>query len=188
MFSKYSNNITDDFDTSGFASDPRTKVPITHILSEFQESGGSNLMNVDGSVTPVIFTAGPPPGEVWYLESLSYYVQDKGSFSIFTFAALGIELVNGVLFSQTRNSVKTDVATYKTTGNLIFFHKDNNVLFTDSAFVGNESAVYGNRSFANPDRYILDGDNSDILSIDINDDLTGLVAYTHEAVFIKEIA
>ena len=43
------------------------------------EDAGSELMNVNGSVTPVEFDFVPATNETWYLERITFIINDNGN-------------------------------------------------------------------------------------------------------------
>lgn len=59
----------------------------------FVANGAITNMNVNGSVTPVSFTAGPASGKIWYVHSISVSIED-GSMNFSKFGGLSA-LTNG---------------------------------------------------------------------------------------------
>ncbi len=67
------------------------------LLNDFLvDPGFSNDMRVDGSVTPVIFSAGPPQGTTWQVTALELVLADV-NMQFNEFAGLGLTLTNGIL-------------------------------------------------------------------------------------------
>jgi hypothetical protein len=58
---------------------------------------GATSMNVNGSVTPVIFRTKPNPGSIIYISRMIWFLQDSGSIDATGFGN-GPALTNGLLF------------------------------------------------------------------------------------------
>jgi len=54
-------------------AEPRPGLRVAEFL---KDSGGSIDLNIDGSVTPVTFSAAPPTGKKWFIHSLSLIMED----------------------------------------------------------------------------------------------------------------
>ena len=78
-------------------------------------NGGSNDMTVNGSVTPIVFTAGPTTtNEVWYASALLISGTDGGNVNPDRYFGIAGGLSNGTLIEQQINSVDYEMMTLKT--------------------------------------------------------------------------
>ena len=65
-------------------------------IAEFlKESGGSPDLNIDGSSTPVTFSAAPPTGKKWFIHSISLVMEDA-SINFTKFGGITGGLTNGL--------------------------------------------------------------------------------------------
>jgi len=60
------------------------------------DNGTTDNMNVDGSVTEVVFSVTPPAGEIWRIAHWDIYVEDNGTFDAANWGN-GIVLTNGLM-------------------------------------------------------------------------------------------
>lgn len=56
----------------------------------------TNGLNVDGSVTPVLFEANPAAGQYWIITRMLIYMEDTTAFSSTEFGGLAAALTNGL--------------------------------------------------------------------------------------------
>jgi hypothetical protein len=135
------------------------------------ENGGSADMNVNGSVTPVVFSASPPAGEVWRIASWSLYVQDGGTFDAEKWGN-GITMTNGLLPILNIGGTDYDMLefTIKTSGDLSSVCDGLNHL----AFGTGDEIVTAEWDFISKGQYVRLTEN-DSIKLVVQDDLTGLV-------------
>jgi len=79
-------------------------IPVVRFL---RESGGSSSMNVDGSITPVVFSFAPAAGEIFLVEFMRLVLLDSAIKGAANFGALAT-LTNGFLIEWSFNSVITE--------------------------------------------------------------------------------
>jgi len=174
-----------DLDRSNFVLDSDTQIarkvqdtgvaPGKKVAQSFlvlEDSGGSSVMTVDGSVTPVIFSKGPPSGEIWYLNGVLFAIEDSGTLDIEDFGAIN-ELDNGWLFEQVINSTAHEFANFKTNLGLATLGTTRGGIIGDQAgFLNTANAFAG--SIEVVPNITLVGNDSDIFRITVRDDLDNL--------------
>jgi hypothetical protein len=135
------------------------------------ENGGIADMNVNGSVTPVVFSVSPPAGEVWRIASWSLYVQDGGTFDAEKWGN-GITMTNGLLPILNIGGTDYDMLefTIKTSGDLSSVCDGLNHL----AFGTGDEIVTAEWDFISKGQYVRLTEN-DSIKLVVQDDLTGLV-------------
>ena len=137
-------------------------------------ASNSQDMNVDGSITPVSFSAGPGAGEVFYISGISIWLEDKGSWLKDSFGSIAGGLTNGVLAEIGRNAVFQTFGVLKDNFDVsAIFNGGQAISLKD---ISGEIALIGTQQ-ATPLRSIrLDGDNGagDTIRLTIRDDLTGI--------------
>ena len=69
----------------------------TRFMDSVGDGSGSIELNVNGSITPVIFRIKPEAGEILYLSRLLWYLRDTGTLDSGGFGN-GVELTNGIDF------------------------------------------------------------------------------------------
>ena len=195
------NNVTDDLDQAKVSvSDPATGLgaEVKTILGEkrllvdtssaggipvipsdpvvYQDvyllSGGSKDMTVNGSVTPVVFSAGPPAGQRWYVQNLNFIIQDNGAVKASDFGSQA-GLTNGVLFEWQINSVDYELIN-------LMDNADSLAVFTQSGWMGGTASGFvtdanyfnGHFPFRTPGTLI--GDDGDVFKVTVRDNLSGL--------------
>lgn len=138
-------------------------------------NGGSKALNVNGSSTPVVFTAGPGASEIWYVTQMIIFIQDGGSLDATDYGGIPTGITNGLLLEHSRNSVNHQI------GNL-----QNNIdiamLFSDASFVGtsngflNDANLYVGPFKIEPEITLI-GSTSDKLRVTVRDNLTPLTRH-----------
>lgn len=100
---------------------PRPGLRIAEFL---KESGGSSDMNVDGSVTPVTFSAAPPTGKKWFIHSVTLIIEDS-SINFKKFGGIAGGLTNGIEFRVKEGGLaEVTLGTFKTNGDFHLFTTD----------------------------------------------------------------
>ncbi len=170
-------NLKFSIDSTGriVVSTIQTPTPFKDTLPlslNFLDGGSSPDMNIDGSVTPVVFTAGPGVGEVIYLSGISIWLEDKGSWLKDSFGAIAGGLTNGVLIEIGRNAVFQDIGALTNNFDIAsIFNGGQAISLKD---ISGEIALIGTQQTTPLRNLRLDGDNSDLIRITVRDDLTGL--------------
>ena len=134
------------------------------------ENGGSADMNVNGSVTPVVFSVSPPAGEVWRIASWSLYVQDGGTFDAEKWGN-GITMTNGLVPMVNYGGTSYDLLDFPliNSGDLSSVSDGIN----HYAFGAGDEIITAEWSFVANGQYLRLTEN-DAIQIVVNDDLTGL--------------
>lgn len=135
------------------------------------QNAGSELLNVNGAVTPVTFQAGPSGSDVWYVESLSILLFDATKQDITEFASLAT-LTNGVLWRQVLSSTSYDIMTSRTNYQLVLQFPQIGLDSSAGKFLNVDGAFIASRIFYTP--LVLNGATSDKIQAIIRDDLTGI--------------
>jgi len=146
-------------------------VPTTTLVHAREKflNGTSEELNVNGSVTPVVFTVAPPSGQVWYLKNLVAYIDDNGTGTPDQFGNIAT-LTNGCLLQIERNSTTYNIVNLATnTGISSSFHEKTSDI-TD--FISGNNTFFG--AFPLSPSITLNGTLSDKIKMTIRDDLTGL--------------
>lgn len=134
--------------------------------------GGSDDMNVNGSVTPQNFVYAPPSGQVWYVESVSIIFLDAGTPTAQEFGNI-TSLTNGVRLIATIDSVEYTICHVQNNGQLtLCFLPNNYAAGVGGGWLDDQDAYAGSKVFHVPIR--LNGTNGDKLTFRISDNLTGI--------------
>ena len=82
-----------------------------HLTDDGLEGDGSNFnANVNGSVTPVPFYAGPASGKIWRVERMIVSIEDNAVFNAEDYGGIST-LSNGILVQRVRSGVGDTVIT-----------------------------------------------------------------------------
>ena len=129
-------------------------------------------MNINGAITPVVFTAGPGAGDVIYVSGISIWLEDKGSWLKTSFGAIASGLTNGVLVELGRNAVFQEIGVLKNNFDIAsIFNGGQAISLKD---ISGEIALIGTQQTTPLRNIRLDGDNNDLIRVTIRDILTGL--------------
>jgi len=160
---------------AAFSQNPQVPAEVLHHTIVFlATSGGSNVMSINGSVTPVEFFAGPGAGKVWYVDSIGFEFSDSGASKAADWAAINLGLTNGFLIESTINSVDRTIVNLKTNRGVV-------TSFHSGAFSGGASGFITDSNFysgilnLDPNMTLI-GDDGDMIKATVRDDLTGLVS------------
>ncbi len=135
-------------------------------------NGGSPDMNVDGSITPVEFTAGPTTtNETWLVTRMSIEMDDNGTQNFGDFGAIVGGLTNGLVFQQILDSTTYSVANIQTNSDLVAAFED---VFRGqgNSFISDANYVALKIKFYRPIE--LNESTNDIFKLIVRDNLTGL--------------
>lgn len=143
-------------------------------FTEFVRNGGSRELAVDGSSTPVEFTAGPSGSEKWYLTELVIMIQDGGNLDATDYGSL-VSLTNGLLIEHSLDS--TDYSITNLQQNL-----DIGMTFSSQALEGSSQGFLNDANlfigaFRIEPEITLDAANSDVLKATVRDDLSALTLH-----------
>lgn len=157
--------------------DPVPIIPLddVHHFKRYLLNSGSNAMNVNGAVSPVVFSEGPAPGEKWYLESMNIFISDTGTTDVDDFGAITGGLTNGVLLEVVRNGVAYEMDVLFTNRDVVTtFHEDINSggANTSSGYLNEGRLFFGQNHFEPP--LTLVGDDGDVFRATVRDDLAPL--------------
>ena len=154
--------------TTAVSAVPET--PVTYKSVDLM-NGGDPDMAVNGSGTPVEFDFTPGSGEVWYVESITFIINDNGNSGPLDYGSIAAGLTNGF---QLEVKSAGDVSTISNMKNNIeiaqVFHSQ---AWTPTAgFMNGENVFVGSLDFMHP--FILAESTGDYLKGIVNDNLTGL--------------
>jgi hypothetical protein len=137
---------------------------------------GSINMNVNGSVTPVIFRIKPPPTEVYRFAWWMLTIEDTGSFDSSGWGNNGgVPLTNGIIFQKSVNGVTTQLFNCEIKSHIDLASMA--IDFNYHAFGSGNEFVTARWKVTDTGQYFrLDGATNDELQIVIRDDLTYLVS------------
>lgn len=138
------------------------------------ETEANRNQAVDGSVTPVRFKQGPPPGEVWQFTRMLFAIRDGGSFDSGGWGNRTSPLDNGVTAGVFINNTERNLTPipWKSHFDLAAISYD----VDPQSFGQGDEYVVMRLTFTKAGQNIrLNGDNGDYVWIDINDDLEYLV-------------
>lgn len=157
--------------------DPVPIIPLddVHHFKRYLLNSGSNAMNVNGAVSPVVFSEGPAPGEKWYLESMNIFISDTGTTDVDDFGAITGGLTNGVLLEVVRNGVAYEMDVLFTNRDVVTtFHEDINTggANTSSGYLNEGRLFFGQNHFEPP--LTLVGDDGDVFRATVRDNLVPL--------------
>jgi hypothetical protein len=135
------------------------------------DNAGSEDMNVNGSVTPVVFTAGPGAGEKWYIFELGVTIEDSGNNTVERYGSIS-GVTNGTLVEQVISGTAYTFTNVLNNLNIV-------ETFTDHSFRGVSNSYLNSPNFFTGKAELrvavtLDGDNSDVIRVTVRDNLTGL--------------
>lgn len=135
-------------------------------------NGASENGNVLGTaITPVTFRWSAPAGQTWFLENITFLLNDNANFASGGFGG-GAALSNGIIFNiRTKGTLQ---ALTNVQNNYHIFRVFRNDTFdsTSSALLGTDRTYRGSIDFQR--QIPLDGDLGDYFEMQIRDDLTGM--------------
>ena len=134
-------------------------------------AGGSEHMNVNGSVTPVDFSFAPTSG-VWYVETITINIADNTDFSVTGFGGLSA-LTNGLLVSYKTKGTVFNAFTAKTNAHIFAGFNESPFFIASSSLLGTNNLFNG--SVKLQQRIVLDASFGDYFKATVRDNLTGLV-------------
>lgn len=156
-----------------------------HFSKLFLNSGGGDDMDVDGSVTPVDFTIGPPSGEIWFPSFVSIVIEDSGTIDPAEFGSLPT-LTNGFKIIQKVNGTEHELVNIKKNFGLTFQFMSGNSFAGVGAGWLNTGNLFTGLHKVEP-MMILDGLNGDEFIARVSDNLTGLNELHMGAIFWRNI-
>lgn len=166
---------------------PKGMVAPSRQIYSFLANGATVNMNVNGAVTPVVFKIQPPAGQVYQLERcILHILDDVAGVKPEDFGGIDGGLTNGCgLHVSTSDDPATDEVLDFFDGLMFKANQDwGRICYDISEFSGGTGA---NANTAFQGRFtlsksgqplFLDGDNSEQLHLEVNDNLTTLVEFT----------
>lgn len=148
------------------------------LLYERLKNTGSDAMNVNGSVTEVVFSVTPPTGEIWRIKEWSLYIQDNGTFDASLWGN-GITLANGIELRL--NGVAIVPFGIKSTGELAGIAE-----ISHHAFGSGHEIITARWKIVDSAGQYMRLTDADSLEIAIRDDLTLVVAQNSMVIGYKE--
>ena len=137
-------------------------------------NGAATDMNVNGSVTPVVFSSGPGAGITWYVDSITFQFSDTGASKLNDWGAINGGLTNGLLCESLINSTARTLFNLKQNRGVVS-------VFSDGGFAGGNSGFITDANFYSGllntfPGFTLIGDDGDLIRATVRDDLTGLTS------------
>ena len=161
-----------DFSASPSGNEAIIPADEINYFFDYLLNAGSNVMRVDGSVTPVVFSSGPGASENWYVTQIIMILQDGGNLDATDYGAIAGGLTNGVLFEQTRNGTPHQMANIKLNLELAMLFSEATLEGRAQGFLNDANIFIGVFS-VEPEISLL-GATSDVIRVTIRDDLTPL--------------
>ena len=164
-----------------------TQAPPSKIVHQNVEvqNGGNVDMEVNGSGTPQVFTAGPPAGQIWYVTRIGITMNDSGTSDDNDFGSITNGLTNGVLIEFTIDSTDYEYFNLINNRDIIGTLIDTNFGGGNSGFVDNDNVFAGKAQFE--PHITLNGDDGDEFKVTIRDNLTGLDHFHMNLRYWREI-
>lgn len=152
------------------------------IVDNFKTGGGSKAMNVNGSVTPVVFSYAPGAGELLAMSHITLALKDEGATPFNVFGALGSALTNGIKIEAVITGTTHLIATIKDNADLCtrftFSQNANGAVLSllgisvPQGFGASNNIFIGSLHFDEP--IVVVGDNGDSIKVTVQDNLTGV--------------
>jgi len=135
----------------------------------------NKAMNIDGSVTPVLFEFRPGPTEIFIVEYISLLVIDPGTFLATEFGSLGIALTNGLLVRGQQDGAPHEITNLTTNADILQCFGGS--LGSTGVGSGSNQGVFGTSDWLGGryelrDEFVLFGDKDDFILIEVRDDLS----------------
>ena len=143
-----------------------------HHFVKFLRNGGSKAMAVNGSVTPVVFSSGPPASKKWFVYELQVLISDLKVDSRLKFGDINGGAPNGVLCESFLSSTAREIFNLNDNSDTAVTFDYEFSSKSDSALANEDALFVGNLKFQNV--IVLDGDNSDVIRTTVRDNLSGL--------------
>lgn len=145
-------------------------------IKEYLTNGGSKNMNVDGTLgTPVIFSVAPTSGLTYFIESISFFINDTGTMDYTDFGAIAGALTNGILFRVISKGTTYNIVNITDNIDIAMTFKSDSLAGNGATSVGffNDTDFFiGELTFENP--IILQNSTSDQIEAQIRDSLSGI--------------
>jgi len=142
-----------------------TSIDTLRVVSVALVNGVNESLNVNGSVTPVSFSAVPPAGKKWRVKRITGYIEGENPFSSEKFADLPA-LANGVVLKI--NGV--EITRWKTNRNMVF---DMGFIETPKALAKADRSLAGEFCFVKAfGEMLLVDSNTGGIEIVVNDNLS----------------
>jgi hypothetical protein len=154
---------------NGFESIPSDK--IVPIFGYFLNGAVKN-MNVNGSVTPQVFSFSPAANLTYYINKLHIVLADGGTPDVTDFGN-GTALTNGLLFESVVNGSANTLFNVLDNGDISLMFIDH--FSSPSGWLNNADLFLGSYNFNMP--ITLNQLNSDLLRVTVRDNITGLDAF-----------
>ena len=156
---------------------------------EYLENGGSNDMTVNGNVTPVSYEAGPPLGQIWWITSLSLFIQDPGTSADTVFGSLGSALGDGVLIEWTTTAAGVGAGIQyanlqDNTDIVMTFGSETYAMANNNGFMNSNDSFFGFVKFHPPLRLV---GNTEILRATVRDNLNQIANLRIGFNYVREI-
>ena len=158
--------------TNPLLTAPAHEIQKELLFKQLKNSLGSELMSVDGSVTPVEFFVQPPADEVWFISRWMLYLEDAKGFDVTTWGSNGT-LTNGLDLFVEIDGIETNQIEFpiKHNGDIAAIAYDMQL----HTFGTGNDILTARWSFSKMGQFLrLDGSTSDRLVVRVNDNLVGV--------------
>lgn len=137
-------------------------------------NGASPNMNVNGAVTPVVFSIGPGAGEEWCAVRLGYQMDDGGQADTGKFGNINGGLTNGLLIEHVFPSAHTHTFKNLQFNEQVVMHfSEGSVVTGDVGIVKSTGFFQGHFDYNGPP-FTLNGDDGDLIRVTIRDNLSSI--------------
>jgi len=167
----YENSMVQTGSGGGVSISPIPAIAIIPKI-KFLLDSGSDDMAVNGSVTPVDFIFAPGAGETFYMEFITFGIDDTGNTDPDKYGAIGGGLTNGTQVILDQNTVEHEIVNLKNNGDIIESFNFAVGSFANGGFANFSNGFVAKMVFAT--NITLKGDDSDQMIIRVRDNLTGL--------------
>lgn len=155
------------YDFDDVRINPKWAVDVIHRKVRLLNGAAFN-MNVNGSVTPAVFSFSPASNETWYLSGLSIFMNDNGTTTPGKFGDLAA-LTNGLQIQVNSKGVAQDLANMQDNIDLSTFFFENRLATGTSGIFESADVFIGSMTFK--PEIILSG-TSDYIRARVRDNLS----------------
>jgi len=133
--------------------------------TKFLLNGTAKNMNVDGSITPVVFDFSPGAGEVFQIGSICFYMAQAGGLASDKFENIPA-LTTGLLVEIQADGILRTFSNLQSNADL-------GVIFFGGSSTGSKTSWEGQANFESTTR--IDGDQGDFVRATVRDVLTSVI-------------
>jgi len=165
-----SASITVDI-TGGVSLSPIPSIAITPYIKYLEATGAVKDQNVNGSVTPVNFDFAPATGQGYYIEQLTFSIDDGGTSPPNAYGGIAGGLTNGVQIILHVSGVDYEIINLKNNSDILVTFSES-IQVAGGSFLNFSKGFAGKISFAT--NITLNGTNGDYIRMRVRDNLTSI--------------